>query len=195
MSARLASLTVAFLACTTPVAVETFPAAADREIRTIALVPLRLPSPEVAPDRPDAADVVTSRVLEALAGMPGLTTIPPEEVTHVVPERADPVVAAQALHRMFGVDAVLTGTVHRFVTRVGSEAGATRPASVSFVLELRDPTGELLWRGRYDETQVELTDDLGSFPRAYARGFRWLSAEELARFGARELVAKLPGAG
>lgn len=157
-------------------------------------MPLHVASPEVAPERPDAARVVTARVLEALAGVADLDVVPPEEVERTVAAKLDPAVAVPALHSRFGVDGVLSGVVKRFVTRVGSEAGVTRPASVWLQLELRDPTGAVVWRGSYDETQRSLTEDLGSFSRARERGFRWVSAEELAAYGARELVASLPRA-
>jgi hypothetical protein len=191
---RFASLAAVVLSCSTPVVVETLAAKDERVVRRVALMPLQLASPEVAPERPDAAKVVTARVLEALSSVAGLSVIPPEEVERVVPPRTDAVSAARTLHRLFGVDTVLTGTVRRFVTRIGSEAGANRPASVWFDLELRDPSGEPFWRARYDETQTGLAENLGSFPRAYQRGFRWVTAEELTAYGARELVAKLPRA-
>jgi hypothetical protein len=187
----VACIALALLACASPLADETLPAAEHRTLRKIALVPLRLASPEVAPERPDAAELVTARILEALART-DLSVVPPEEVLRVLPEYADPVAAAEALHRQFGVDAILTGEVRRFVPRIGSEAGATRPASVWFDLELRGPAGEMLWRGRYDETQTGLAGDLASLPRAFERRFRWVTAEDLTAYGARELVAKLP---
>jgi hypothetical protein len=55
-------------------------------------------------------------------------------------------------------------------------------------MQLRAPEGTLLWRGVYDETQRSISEDLGGFSVARERGFRWLSAEELSEFGARQLV-------
>jgi hypothetical protein len=88
----------------------------------------------------------------------------------------------------FSPDALLLGRVRRFDERKGGE----QPAAVGFDLELRAPDGALLWSGSYDETQRSLSEDLGSFGRASERGFRWVSADALASYGARELVRQLP---
>ena len=39
--------------------------------------------------------------------------------------------------------------------------------------------------------QGSSSEDLGSLPRFYQRGFRWVSAETLASYGAKELVLQL----
>ena len=61
-------------------------------------------------------------------------------------------------------------------------------------LELISAKGEPLWLGTYDEIQRPLSDDLRSFSRAFGRSFRWLTAEELSRYGAVQLVDRLPEA-
>ena len=53
------------------------------------------------------------------------------------------------------------------------------------------PDGRVIWNGTYEETQPPLSEDLGSLPRAWERGFRWVTAEELAEYGLRELVDDL----
>jgi hypothetical protein len=111
----------------------------------------------------------------------------------ISPDVSDPAVVGRVAREAFGADGVLFIRIRRFVPRVGGQRGVVQPASVWFELDLRSPDGVLLWRGEYDETQRGLTDDALAFGRAMARRFRWVTAEELAGYGARELVARMPG--
>ena len=81
----------------------------------------------------------------------------------------------------FGADAVLTGWSGAGRQREGGPSGSRRPASVWFVLELARPRrARCIWNGTYEETQPPLSEDLCSLSRAWERGFRWVTAEELA---------------
>lgn len=96
--------------------------------------------------------------------------------------------------REFGVHYILVGFLFRFEERIGSSFGVERPASVSFdihLFRLRD--GMEVWRGKFDETQKPLSENLleiGSFVRRKAH---WVTAEELASVGMGEVLKKLPG--
>ncbi|MGQ9508230.1 MAG: hypothetical protein ACUVTN_02395 [Thermodesulfobacteriota bacterium] len=96
--------------------------------------------------------------------------------------------------RELGGDFLLLGFLFRFEQRVGSPWGAERPASVAFDLHLFRLRDEReVWRGRMDETQRPLSENLfklGSFLRRRAR---WLTAEELSNVGMDEVLARLPG--
>jgi len=91
-------------------------------------------------------------------------------------------------------DYILIGFVFRYEERVGSSVGVEKPASVAFdfhLFRLRD--GMEVWRGRMDETQRPLSENLlriGSFIRGKAR---WLTAEELSSIGLDEALRSLPG--
>jgi hypothetical protein len=81
----------------------------------------------------------------------------------------------------------------RFEEREGGAAGVRKPASVAFDLRIyRVSDGVLTWEGRYAETQKTLLEDLGSLPLFLQRRGRWLSAEELVRYGAAELMKEFP---
>jgi len=186
------------LACASPVSrVELLPAAAERPLEKIVLLPLDLPSGgRVSSARdavgPDASEVVTGRVLEALVESGRFRVIPPGDVRVALAGLAPnaPVQdVREQLVRSFGPDALLRGRVRRYDGR----GSGGQPAAVSFDLELRAADGTLLWTGSYDETQRGLSEDPGSFARVSARGFRFVDAEALAGFGARELVRQLPG--
>lgn len=91
-------------------------------------------------------------------------------------------------------DYLLVGYIFRFEERRGSSVGVERPASVGFGLHLfRIKDGSEVWKGRMDETQRPLSENIlkiGSFLR---RGARWLTAEELAAVGLEEVLRSFPG--
>ena len=94
-----------------------------------------------------------------------------------------------------GADAVLTGIVTRFEEREGGPVGIRKPASVGFEVKLISTVdGAILWSGRYAETQKSLLEDLSMFFAFMQRGWKWLSAEELARYGVDEVLRNLPEA-
>ncbi len=142
-----------------------------------------------------AANVVTGRLLEALYDLRTFQVVPPSEVSTALGASTglDSLESNVLLHGTFGVQAVLRGKLVRFQQRLGGPRGATRPAAVSFTLELSGADGLVIWRGSYEEVQQSLADDPGSFSRARQRNFRWVTAETLAQYGARELIHEMPG--
>lgn len=98
------------------------------------------------------------------------------------------------LGRELGGDFLFLGFVFRFEQRIGSSWGAEHPASVAFDLHLfRLRDGREVWRGRMDETQRPLSENLLKFGSFLRRKARWLTAEELASVGMDEMLKKLPG--
>jgi hypothetical protein len=49
-----------------------------------------------------------------------------------------------------------------------------------------------LWRGNFDGTQKALTEDILGGLKGVGMGLRWLSAEELAGYGVKSVLRKLP---
>ena len=100
--------------------------------------------------------------------------------------------AARVAEHDFRATSVLMGTVTRFREREGRELGSAGPASVAFRVTLYSaPAGKRLWTAAFDETQVALTDAPRRARRYPGGGMRWLTAAELARFGARAAVEAL----
>ncbi len=96
--------------------------------------------------------------------------------------------------RIFKADAVLMGYVTKYTEREGKEYGSMKPASVSFSLFLyAGSDGSLLWNGSYRETQQALLDNLFNINLYIRRGFKWLSADELAKWGLKEILKNFPG--
>lgn len=86
-----------------------------------------------------------------------------------------------------GVDAVLIGVISRYTKRVGSSYGVESPASVAFSVMLLDTeTGEILWETYFSETQKALLDNVYDVKKFFKRGAKWITADELAKEGARK---------
>ncbi len=144
------------------------------------------------------ASMVTRQLTDALTER--VSVVPPEELGLALGieggtpgTRLSPVEVARRAAEEFGADAVVLGEVSRFVEREGEAAGTMRPASVGFVVTLyAAPGARPLWRARFDETQRALTENIFNAGRYPGAGSRWLSAEEMADWGAREIARALP---
>ena len=174
------------LGCAPPIWTEVGDPQPPPVVHRIALLPFTADPAPGGTIEADALEVVSTRVLEALTRETDLEIIPPDK-TSLVPG-ADAAKGGEALRKTFGADAVLSGVVRRFVERSGGPSGSSRPSAVWFTLELRTPGGALLWSGTYNETQAALSENLGTLGRAWQRGFKWVTAAELADYGARELA-------
>ena len=104
----------------------------------------------------------------------------------------DPVAAAVIAKRDFGAQAVAIGRVLRYREREGSAAGLPRPSSVSLEVSVYNvETGRRMWRGRFDQTQRTLTENILLSRQLPGGGTRWLTAAELARWGTDQMVRSL----
>jgi hypothetical protein len=196
----LVAASIASAGCAVPVRVESFPAEPLRQGKLALLAVNPLPAGErTDPEQAEAgARIVTARLLEELERRPDLEVVSPHTVRQALEPaglagpKADAGEVGALVARTFGADAVLSGRLVRYYDRRGSERGSARPAAVTFELALRTADGMLVWRGVYDERQQSLSDEPLSFRRAFDRGFRWVTAEQLAAYGAREIVRKIP---
>jgi TolB-like protein len=163
----------------------------------IAVMPF-YPTPELGRGLPpgspisaaDTADLVSTFVTDALRAQGFAVVAPNDLLAAFVAQgrplpRLDPAEAAAVAAREFGASAVLLGKVYRYREREGEAFGALRPASVGFELTLHEaPGGRKLWTSRFDETQQPITADVFNVQRYPGGGRRWLTAAELARWGA-----------
>ncbi len=122
-------------------------------------------------------------VTEALAAR-GVKVIPAQELRVAFGGRESALAqlpaAAREAGRAFGATSILRGQLTRF-----RERRSPRPASVAFELSLHATSdGRRLWAGVFDETQVDLSADPARARRYPGGGLRWLSATDLARWGA-----------
>ena len=142
----------------------------------------------------EATTLVARYVAEAMTQR-GVEVVTHEDVSRMLasqpapPTRVIPRQVAQLAHGEFGVDAVLTGKVLKFRDRTG----AADPSSVWFEVSLYSaPGAEKLWAGAFNETQKPFTENVLETGRYPGGGTRWLSVEELARWGAEETARKVP---
>lgn len=147
---------------------------------------------------PDAGRAVTGQIYSVLANRSDFRFVPDLTVSDVSkqPQIASGALLERAreLGKSVAADAVIFGTVTRFDERVGTELGATAPASVSFDLNLLEASSDkVVWHGEYSKTQEPLTSNLLQFWMFWEAGPRWMSARELARLGAEELLADMRG--
>jgi len=141
----------------------------------------------------EAAALTTRIAGEALAAA-GFAVIPASDVARVfeakgeVVPHGDAAAFAEAAAREFGATSVLLGKAYRYRER----QGLTGPASVGYELALHAaPDARVLWTARFDHTQKMLSEDLFGVLRYPGAGSRWMSAAELARWGADAAAARL----
>ncbi|WP_319408355.1 hypothetical protein [uncultured Desulfosarcina sp.] len=90
-------------------------------------------------------------------------------------------------------EVVMVGTVWQYREKGALIDMPDSAASVGFALYLIDvKTGVRFWRGAFNETQQALTDDVVDGIKQLGMGLRWLSAEELARYGVKSVLQNLP---
>lgn len=143
--------------------------------------------PEWAPEK------VTRIFYERLSRRGDLRVISPEQARAAVEMVKDEtgglsreVIARETAQRL-GADASLIGRVLVYQERAGSKWGA-EPAAVGFEVKLIAPDGTILWTANYYEKQRPMNEDLIGFLGRW--GF--VTAEELAAYGADRMVRKFP---
>ena len=198
MGAAAAFALLAASACTPTVLGQARPALADLDapLRRIAVLPFAisplLHAPENGTPPRVAAQLVSRYVAEALAAR-GLEVIAPEDVAATLAEADPSRRAAAVLAEKHGADAVLLGELTRWEEREGEAYGTFEAAAVGFRITLQGaPNGRLLWSGEFDERQQPLSDNVLRAGRYPGAGSRWLTAEELARWGAQEISRAIP---
>ncbi len=189
---------IALTACPKPAPVvqqRTYAVSAG-SLRKVAVMPF-YPRPELAASAAgsglssaEVAELVSTFVTEALAAQGIAVVAPSDLVTAFVAAgmatpRLDPRAAASTAARKFGATAVLLGEVYRWRDRSGGRRGTSQAASVGYEMTLyQAPSGRRLWTSRFDETQRPITENVFNAPRYPGGGTRWLTAAELARWGA-----------
>jgi hypothetical protein len=95
--------------------------------------------------------------------------------------------------KVLSADGVVGGHVYRWEEREGNAYAASRPASVAFdayLLSAED--GVILWKARFDKTQVSLSENLFDIHTFFKAKGRWMTAAELAEIGLTEFVETFP---
>ena len=86
-------------------------------------------------------------------------------------------------------DRVIVGQVRVFRERAGQKFAAI-PAAVGFDVQvINAQDGTAVWAGDFFEEQRPFTQD---FKGMLERGGEWITAEELARSGVKQVMRRLP---
>lgn len=165
-------------------------------IQRVAIAPFRAaPRAGTGALRSDAAALVAGYVANGFTSR-GVDVVPASDFEQAIGEAgasAEPRSLTQIARERFGADAVVIGTLYRFRDRSGEALGSTRPASVGFEVKLiATEGGRQLWAGAFDHTQVALSENALVAAQYPGGGTRWMSAEELARWGADRMARALP---
>jgi len=161
--------------------------------------PLRMLSFDPENVLPGSDRNLTGYLHEVLKERHGERVIPLAEMVNVYDRIAKddaqdtPRTVAQKLGGALKTDLIFAGAVWRYRERVGRPAGAASPASVGFAVYLIEVTsGKMLWSGKFAETQQALSDNVLDTWAFVKKGAKWLSANELARYGVKEVLKKSP---
>jgi hypothetical protein len=143
----------------------------------------------------NADELMTRHLQEALQKNYGEALIPLQEVQPAYsglpknPYSDTPQALAVALGKKLNADHIMVGTVWRYQERIGSATGSPSPASVAFALYLVNvENGNPVWEATFDKTQQSLSENLLNYKEFFNMGARWLTADELARYGIDQVL-------
>ena len=172
-------------------------AQAERRAQIDANVSIGAPAAEPGVGPAEATALVARYLAEALAKQ-GLDVTTHEDLGRVLAEVGADTEAPREIARLanerFGAEAVVLGSVARYRERDGGALGTLAPrASASRWRSTARPRASKLWSRR-------LRPDAAAGPRRTCcvasrypgGGSRWLTAEELARWGAEETARSMP---
>ncbi len=141
-----------------------------------------------------ASERITRIVYGKLSIREGLTVFSPDDASAAIKslagqeEPVKPSVRAGQVAAKMAADAALVGRVLVYQERKGSKLGG-ETAAVGFEIKLISADGTTLWAGNYYEKQKPLTEDAKGFAE---RGGVFVTADELAEYGASHLVDRFP---
>jgi hypothetical protein len=143
---------------------------------------------------------ILSRILQQkMEALGTFKVLPAAKVEEVLSHRErkvfeeKPISSAIDCGRELNADFVMVGFLFRFEERIGSSMGVEKPASVGLDLHLyRLRDGKEVWKGKFDETQRPLSENLLKIGAFFRRKASWLPAKELASVGMDELFVRLP---
>lgn len=141
-----------------------------------------------------ASERITRIVYGKLSIREGLTVFSPDDAAAAIKslagqeEPAKPSARAGQIAAKMAADAALIGRVLVYQERKGSKLGG-ETAAVGFEVKLISADGTPLWAGNYYEKQKPFTEDAKGFAE---RGGVFVTADELAEYGATRLADKFP---
>ncbi|NOQ47389.1 MAG: hypothetical protein GQ559_12115 [Desulfobulbaceae bacterium] len=136
----------------------------------------------------DGVQIMESRLRQELAGREDIRFVGEGQIygmKETIPE--DFLSRARVIADHLSCNAVLETTIWRYSDRIGGRYTAEEPASVAFEYRLVEvESGTVLCRGKFDEVQKSVMENLYNFKTSRMRGFTWVTAEELLSEGVKE---------
>jgi hypothetical protein len=148
---------------------------------------------------PEIAAELVARFMTEAMNKRGIQVIPASDLSTALsaqglkPMDINPRTASELAAAKFGATAIMIGQVSRYRERQGEKFGSTGAASVAFnaTIYATDPV-QRVWSRQFDETQRALSEHIVNARRYPGGGMRWLTAAELAQWGAESMVDELP---
>ena len=164
------------------------------EVNNLAIMPIVAAVPFGGdPLASGAADTITADIYRQASGTWKL--VPQGAVMQAAQQTqsgANLEAAAIQVGQATGADAVLFGSVGRYVERVGAEYSADKPASVAFSLKLLDmKSKQVVWNAEFSKTQQPLGTNFFNLPTFLENKGQWVLASELANDGVEQAVENL----
>jgi hypothetical protein len=148
---------------------------------------------------PGAGAMMTRLVYSTLHHRFGGNVVPMDDVQsayagiRLVDNRDTPRTLVRRLGKALSADLVMFGMVWRYRDIGAIEGAPEQPASVAFALYLVDAgSGRRIWRGVFNETQEYAFKNMFKFTDRIKMGLKWLTADQLARYGVKLTLDKFP---
>jgi hypothetical protein len=148
---------------------------------------------------PGAGAMMTRLVYSTLHHRFGSNVIPMDDVQsayagiRLVDTRDTPRTLVRRLGKYLSADLVMFGMVWRYRNINAIEGLSEQPASVAFALYLVDAgSGRRIWRGIFSGSQEYIFKNMFKFTDRIKMGLKWLTADELARYGVKLTLDKFP---
>lgn len=148
--------------------------------------------------QPSAGGILQEMVLENLRGQTSLSIVSPAEAAEAyeraaVDRRRNLTEVLKETAKEVGAEAILVGYVFRYRELKGRAYAAEKPASAAFELHLVSAgDGAVLWSGAFDWTQQSLMENLSQLPFIFKWGLKWVTAQELSKYGMAEIMKTFP---
>jgi hypothetical protein len=148
---------------------------------------------------PDCDRVLTGFVQDTLQTRYGDKLIPLVEVMKAYRQtpkddfKDTPLTLAQRVGKGLSANAMFLGTVWKYKDRIGGTRSVESPASVAFAVYLLEvETGDIVWSKTFAETQRSLFENILRAQSFFDQGAKWLTADELAQAGVKEIFKAFP---
>jgi len=143
---------------------------------------------------PDCDRVLTHYVQEALEKKHGDRVVPQPLVANTFTrlpfnDRIDtPLGLSRKVGKLLDANVMAVGSVWRYRERKGGAGAVASPASVAFALHLVDvQSGDIVWSKSFVQTQRSLSENILNARAFFEQGAKWLTADELASYGVKEI--------